>query len=131
MVRRLVNIHGSALRRLLLGDHAEWGPDEENRARLLEVESYRLDLDWLTRITDPDDPEVVRERVEAKRRGDKPPPRPIIPPAALRPHELAEHRWQTYLEQLAWQEPEPSKQLVTTDEFDRVIARKWGVAARG
>lgn len=123
MVRRLVDIRGSALRNLLLGDDAEWGPDEENRARQLEVQSYSLELDWAEHTTDPNDPEVIRARLEAKRRGERPPPRPIVPPVALRPADVAERRWQAYLEELRQHAPKPAKQLVTLAEFDSVIAR--------
>jgi hypothetical protein len=123
MVQRLVHIRGSALRRLLLDDDAEWGPDEENRARQLEVEAYRLELDWVEHTTDPNDPATIRERNEAKRRGDRPPRRPIIPPVALRPAAVADRRWQAYLDELLQLDPKPTKELVTLDEFDRVIAR--------
>lgn len=122
-VRRLPSVRGSALRRLVLGDEAEWGAVEENLARLLEVQSYFLELDWIRNTTDPDDPEVRRERLQAKRRGDKPPRRPIVPPAALRPNELAEKRFQDWIDELAATAPTPTQQWVTTDEFDRVISR--------
>ncbi len=120
-VLRLGKIRGSALRHLILGDHAEWGADEENRARLLEVESYRLDLQWIDRTTDHDDPAVKRDMLIAKREGVKPPPRPIIPPAALRPNDLAEQRMQEWIDALTVIAPKPAKELVTLEEFDRVI----------
>lgn len=123
MVRRLVDIRGSALRQLLLGDDAEWGPDEENRARQLEVEAYGLELEWVKHTTDPNDPAVIRERNEARRRGNRPPSRPIVPPMALRPAAVADRRWQAYLDQLSEHAPKPAKELVTLEEFDRVIAR--------
>lgn len=122
-VRRLPSVRGSALRRLLLGDEAEWGPDEENRARLLEVQAYVLELDWIRHTTDPDDPEVRRDRLEAKRRGEKPPPRPIVPPAALRPTQLAEQRFQEWIDQLAATVPKPAKERVSLAEFDQLISR--------
>lgn len=120
---RLGKIRGSALRLLILGDRAEWGADEENRARLLEVEAYRLDLQWIDRTTDHDDPLVKREMLLAKREGVKPPARPIVPPAALRPNDLAEERMQDYIDQLAATAPKPAKELVTLAEFDRVISQ--------
>lgn len=120
-VIRLGRIRGSALRLQILGDRAEWGADEENRARLLEVESYRLDLQWTDRVTDPNDKAVKRAMLEAERDGVKPPARPIIPPAALRPNDLAEERMQDYIDQLVATAPKPAKELVTLDEFDRVI----------
>src|SRR4029079_12022187 len=72
-VRRLIQIRDAAFRKLILGDLAEWGPDEENRALLLEVQHYQLELGWLDRITDPDDPELKREQAQAKREGKTPP----------------------------------------------------------
>jgi hypothetical protein len=120
---RLGRIRTSALRLLLLGDRAEWGADEENRARLLEVEAYRLDLQWIDRTTDHDDPTVRREMLQAKRDGVRPPTRPIIPPAALRPNDLADERMQDWINQLAATAPKPAKELVTLDEFDRVVSQ--------
>lgn len=122
-VARLVQIRDSALRRLLLGDYAEWGPDEENRALLLEVEAYQLQLDWIERTIDPDDPAVRRERAEAKRSGRKPPKRPAVPPVAQRPGEIAAERLQAYIDELASHEPKPVKELVSIEEFNRVIAQ--------
>ena len=122
-VKRLIRIRDSALRCLLLGDHAQWGPDEENRALLLEVEAYRLQLDWTDRTTDPEDPEVRRDRLDAKRKGLKPPKRPVVPPVAQRPGELAQERLQHYIDELVSHEPKPAKEIVALDEFDRVIAQ--------
>lgn len=122
-VLRLIQIRDSALRRLLLGDHAEWGPDEENRALLLEVQAYQLQLDWTDRTTDPDDPAVRRERAEAKRNGLKPPKRPAVPPVAQRPAGIAEERLKAYIDELVSHEPKPTKELVSLEEFNRVIAQ--------
>lgn len=120
---RLGRIRTSALRLLLLGDRAEWGADEENRARMLEVDTYRLELEWIDRTTDHDDPQVRRQMLQAKREGIKPPARPIIPPAALRPNDLAEERMREWIEQLEGIAPKPSKEVVTLEEFDRVISQ--------
>jgi hypothetical protein len=91
----------SATVRESLGDMADWDAHKENTARLLEVIAYRLELEWVDRTTDPDDPEVKRERVAAKRAGKKPPERPIVPPVALRPRELAEQRAREYADLLS------------------------------
>lgn len=122
-VMRLIRIRDSALRYLLLGDHAEWGPDEENRALLLEVEAYQLQLDWTDRTTDPDDPAIRRERLEAKRKGLKPPKRPVVPPVAQRPGGIAEERLRAYIDELASHEPQSTKEIVSIDEFNRVISQ--------
>lgn len=90
----------SALMREESGPWAGWDAHKENTARLLEVMSHFLDLEWVDRITDPDDPEVKRERAMAKRAGIRPPEKPIIPPVAMRPPELAEERAREYTERL-------------------------------
>jgi hypothetical protein len=118
-VRELINTRGSSLRRLVFGDHADWGPDEENRARLLEIESYRLQLKWNEVIADPDEATSNRDRLLAKRAGIKPPRTPIIPPIALRPQSIADERVQTYLAELEEQQPKPRQQSLTRAEFDR------------
>jgi hypothetical protein len=83
-----------------LGPWANWDAHKENTAQALEVMSYFLDLEWVDRITDPEDPEVKRARAAAKRAGIKPPEKPIIPPVAMRPPELAEERVREYTERL-------------------------------
>lgn len=98
LVRKLPS--GSALVREESGPWANWDAHKENTAQLLEVMAYFLELEWVDRITDPDDPEVKRERAVAKREGVKPSPKPIIPPVAMRPHELAEERARDYAERL-------------------------------
>lgn len=121
-MRQLATTPGSALRRHLLGEHAEWGPHEENTARLLEVQAYQLDLDWIRTTTDPDDHQLLRERLDAKRRGIKPPKRPIIPPVAQRPPTLAAQHAQAYADQLAAHANQGRvTEQVTTDEFDEAL----------
>lgn len=121
IIHQLAATRGSALRRHLLGEHAEWGPHEENTAQLMEVQSYQLDLDWARIVDDPDDAELRRERLEAKRRGVRPPKHPIVPPAAQRPPELAEQRLQDYLDKIAASEPTRVKEAVSRGEFDRAM----------
>lgn len=118
-VRALGNTRGSALRQQLLGDLADWGPDEENRARLYEAEAYRLQLHWTDRIADPDEAESRRDRLLAKRAGIVPPKSPIVPPVALRPPSLAAEHEQAYLERLAEQQPGPTVHSLSRAEFDR------------
>lgn len=120
MVRQTIHTPGSALHRTVGGG---WGWHEENTARLYEALSYWLDLAWVDRTTDPDDPKVKRERALAKRQGITPPPHPLIPPMALRPPEIADERLRHYLDEVEkYQPPERGgKQLVSSAEFDRVL----------
>lgn len=132
VIRQLVSTRGSALRRELLGDYAEWGAHEENTAQLLDIRAYELDLAWADRTIDPEDREVRRERMEAKRRGIKPPEHPIVPPVAHRPSDLAQERLKQYLEKVAEQrvdeEPEEADGLVSMSEFNRRLGL---IAERG
>lgn len=101
-------------------DH--WGPHEENTAQLLEAERYKLDLLWADRITDPNDQEVRRARLEAERAGIKPPKHPMIPPIAQRPAAVADLRIRQWLDEMAaYQTPEREKSMVTLDEFDAAL----------
>jgi len=106
------------LRRELLGEEAEWGPHEENTARLLEVQAYKLDWEWARETVDEN--EIRREQAEARRNGVKPPRRPFIPPVALRPAGLAERRLEEYLRQVT-EHTAPYRPVVSLDEFDKVI----------
>lgn len=132
VIRQLVATRGSAMRRELLGDYADWGPHEENTALLLDIQSYELELAWADRTIDPEDREVRRERLEAKRNGIKPPKHPLVPPVARRPHDLAQERLQQYLEQVAEQQtaqqPETTAGIVSMSEFNRKLGL---VAERG
>lgn len=121
IIRQLLKTRGSALRRQELGDHADWGPHEENTARLLDVREYELELAWADRTFDPDDREAHRERLEAKRRGIKPPPHPIVPPVAYRPEKIAEKRLEQYIELVGQQQVEqkPQRRSVSMAEFNK------------
>ena len=122
-VRRLTKIRDSALYDLLSDGLGHWGPHEENTALLLEAQAYALDLAWVDRTTDPEDPAVKRDRAQAKRAGIKPPPHPLIPPVAHRPDSLAERRLQEYLDAVAKYRagPEPEVKHLTSSEFDREL----------
>lgn len=130
VIRQLVKTSGSALREELLGDYAEWGPHEENTAQLLDIRAYELELAWADRTIDPNDQDVRRDRLEAKRRGIKPPEHPIVPPVAHRPGDLAQERLQQYLDKIAAQQTdtEPKTGLVSMREFN---AQMGLVAGRG
>lgn len=119
MVRQLAATPGTAVRRELLGELAEWGPHEENTARLLDVLAYDLDWRWGQGVIDPDDPDVKRERAEAKRAGVKPPPHPLIPPVAHRPTGVAEQRLNEYLERVTeYATPKERSHSVSRAAFD-------------
>lgn len=120
MVRQTIRTPGSALHRAVTGG---WGWHEENTARLYEALSYWLDLTWADRTTDPDDPEVKRERARAKREGITPPPHPLIPPVALRPPEVADERLQSYLDEIEQYQVRAhgGKRQVSSTEFDRLL----------
>lgn len=97
-----------------------WGPHEENTALLLEAERYKLDLSWADRTIDPNDPEVKAARRASEH--VKPPTRPMIPPIANRPAEIADLRIQQYLDQLtAYRASGREKVLVPLDEFDAML----------
>lgn len=64
-----------------------WSYTDENLALLVDRLDYWLGTEYAGWVTDPNDPEVKRERAERKRSGVKPSPIPIIPPVAKRPPE--------------------------------------------
>lgn len=119
-VRRLAQIRTSALADLLSDGTAAWGPHEENTARLLEAQAYKLELDWSDRTADPDDEETRRARAQAKRDGIKPPAHPMVPPVALRPPKLAEQALAAFFLKLEEHHaPEEPSAFVDRSEFDR------------
>lgn len=120
LIRKLPS--DSALAHEEAGPWGNWGAHEENTARLLEIEAYKLELAWIDRTTDPNDREVRRERLAAEQAGLKPPPHPMIPPIAMRPAEISEERLQEYLEAVSsFNTPHREARLVDTEEFDRVM----------
>lgn len=115
----------SALSRQEMGDVAGWGPHEENTARLLERIDYTLNLKWIDRTTDPEDPDVKRERAAAKRAGIKPPERPLVPPIALRPPSIADQMIDEYVTEAKKYQLPASEQPsgdVTFEQFWDAIA---------
>lgn len=76
---------GSAAWRDAAGEVADWGPEQENTAQLLDETHALLRLQWTELTTDPNDAAVKRERAESKRAGRKPAATPPVPPVAWRP----------------------------------------------
>lgn len=101
VVKQLVAQRGTCLRRQLLGDHAEWGHHEENTARLLDHLNHQVEHQWTDRTTDPDDPEVIEARKQAKREGRKPPTEPPVRPVAMRPESITDDLVQRYLDTIS------------------------------
>lgn len=62
--------------------------DSENIARLVDRLDFAMTFDYVGAVTDPDDPEVKRDREARQKAGIKPPPRPILSPVALRAPEV-------------------------------------------
>jgi hypothetical protein len=119
-VRQIASNPKSALADLISDGESSWTATDENLALLLEIQSYQLELNWVDRITDPDDPEVKRERALARK--TRPPEHPLVPPVAVRPRRIAEQRYETYLEKLMQQQiPDRVRQQVDSDEFDRLM----------
>lgn len=58
--------------------------DSENLAMLVDRADFDINFDYVGAITDPDDPDVARERALRKKHGIKPPPLPILAPVARR-----------------------------------------------
>lgn len=99
-----------------------WGEHEENTARLLDIRAFELGLAWSDRTVDPNDRDVVRARLEAKRAGLKPPPRPLVPPVALRPPGAAEQRLREYIAEAGQFQPQQAgEHQVSSDEFDEAL----------
>lgn len=114
----------SALAREEAGPWGRWDAHKENTARLLEVMSHQLELNWVDRTTDPEDPEVKRDRAKAKRAGIKPPVHPLVPPVAMRPHEIAQERIAEYRELVdAHNAPPITTQASSRSSFDQA----WGL----
>jgi len=99
-----------------------WGEHEENTARLLDIRAYELGLAWHDRTTDPNDPETLRARAQAKRAGLKPPEHPLVPPVALRPAGAAERRLAEYIAEAEQYQPQPAgPRQVSSDKFDKAL----------
>ena len=62
--------------------------DSENLAMLVDRVSFEMTWGYVGDTTDPDDPEVKRDRALRAKYGIKPPPTPIVPPVAHRAPEI-------------------------------------------
>ncbi|MFD8496343.1 hypothetical protein [Amycolatopsis sp. NPDC059657] len=105
-------------------DGPPWGIVEENAARMLDIAAWQAELEWVDRITDPEDRAVKRERALAKRAGIKPPNHPIVPPVAYRPPKIAELRWNEYnaAVELYNAQNEPAEvRHVSSADFDSIM----------
>ncbi|ACU39450.1 hypothetical protein [Actinosynnema mirum] len=122
-VRRLTRKPETALAELLdPGGLRHWGPHQENTARLLEIQSYGLVLDWRDRTFDPESDEAREARralLNDRRHGVRPPADPPVPPIAHRPAPLAQQMFDAFVERTAAPaRPDASgPQLTTVDEF--------------
>ena len=86
------------------------------------MQSWLGDLEWARETTDPNDPQISRQRLEEKRRGIKPPPHPLIPPVAHRPPGIAQDRLNQYLAQLTERTgPQRVRSSVSRHEFDEAL----------
>ncbi|MFE7799005.1 hypothetical protein [Nocardia sp. NPDC057440] len=67
---------------------AQQARDSENLAMLVDRCDFNLNFDYVSGVTDPDDPDVARERALRNKHGIKPPPMPILAPVAQRAPEI-------------------------------------------
>jgi hypothetical protein len=112
------------LRDLIRGMPPEWGWVEENSARTHELAAFMLEHEYAQWTVDPEDPEYRAEQARRKRDGVKPPPRPLIPPVALRPKWLATILADQYaLARAAADKPmnTATSEQVSSAEFDRLL----------
>lgn len=108
----------SSLHRHLNGG---WSLHQENTARLLDALNHQAEQEWAAATTNPDDPEVRRARAEAKRAGLKPPKEPPIRPIALRPENIHEALYLSYLDRITPSLPSRKRQQLSSDEFDKAL----------
>ncbi|MFI6368711.1 hypothetical protein ACIBG0_39020 [Nocardia sp. NPDC050630] len=99
---------------------AQRARDSENLAMLVDREDFELNFDYVSGVTDPDDPEVVRERAMRKKHGIKPPQLPILAPVAQRAPEITAELVERYrAAQKPYQVPEPEKPKNKFDLLNR------------
>lgn len=100
----------------------DWTNTDENLARLVDRLDYELQANYARATTDPNDPDVKREREARRRAGHKPPPLPIIRPVAVRPqalHSLLLEQTQALIEQ----HEKPKQKKMTLAELREMRAR--------
>lgn len=86
-----------------------WSDQDENLAMLVDRLDYWLNSEYRSWVTDPDDPEVKRERARRKREGIKPPADPVIFPVAHRPPQVHAELMRKLLEANKKKEPTAAK----------------------
>lgn len=75
---------------------AQQARDSENLAMLVDRSDFDTTFDYISGVTDPEDPEVKRERALRAKHGIKAPPLPIFAPVAQRPPEITAELVQRY-----------------------------------
>lgn len=75
---------------------AQAARDSENIAMLVDRSDFDLNFEYVSGVTDPEDPEVKRERALRAKHGIKAPPLPILAPVAKRPPEITAELIQRY-----------------------------------
>lgn len=86
-----------------------WSDQDENAAMLVDRLDYWLNSEYRSWVTDPDDPEVRRERARRKREGIKPPADPVIFPVAHRPPRIHAELVRELFEKQKKEEPTVAK----------------------
>ncbi|MFE2994277.1 hypothetical protein ACFXG4_05005 [Nocardia sp. NPDC059246] len=77
---------------------------------LVDRQDFELNFDYVSGTTDPDDPEVKRERAQRAKHGIKPPPLPILAPIAQRDPVITAELVERYQQaQQPYRIPEPPK----------------------
>lgn len=90
------------------------GRDSENLAMLVDRCDFGLNFEYVSGTTDPDDPEIVRERALRNKHGIKPPPIPILAPVAHRAPEITAElveRYRAAQQPYALPEPKPESKF--------------------
>ncbi|NEW40778.1 hypothetical protein GV794_01905 [Nocardia cyriacigeorgica] len=86
---------------------AQAARDSENLAMLVDRTDFLNNFGYVSGITDPEDPDIKRERAERLKHGIKPPPMPILAPVAQRAPEISAELIERYREaQKPYQLPE-------------------------
>ncbi|WP_159840216.1 hypothetical protein [Nocardia sp. CY41] len=84
--------------------------DSENLAMLVDRVDFEVGFEYVSGVTDPDDPEIARERALRKKHGIKPPSMPIYAPVAQRAPEITAELVERYrAAQKPYQIPEPKQ----------------------
>ncbi|MBF6515517.1 hypothetical protein IU421_14690 [Nocardia cyriacigeorgica] len=99
---------------------AQAARDSENLAMLVDRADFLNNFGYVSGTTDPDDPDVKRERAERLKHGIKPPPMPILAPVAQRPPEITAELIERYRKaQQPYQIPDKAKPKSKLDLLNR------------